>query len=89
MKYDHKNELLQIKNNLRYSKDNEIRKKALMLITVLEFGNSARACKKHGYCKQTFYRYYKILRGNNFNLELLKKKKTRDYIHPKKTPAHV
>jgi len=76
------NERQKIQNNLKGIRDNEIRRKARLMILVMESKSVRFGCDNIGLVRQTFYDWRKILIESNFNLNSLKSKSTR----PKKSP---
>jgi len=78
-----------IQQNLRGIRDNEVRRKAALLIMVLEAKNISEGCRRAGLVRNTFYDWMKKLRASEFNLLELNNQSRRPHQSPRKTPPAV
>ncbi len=62
-----------IQQNLKGIRDNEMRRKAALLFTVLEAKNIPEGCRRAGLARNTFYDWTKKLKASKFNLLELNK----------------
>jgi transposase InsO family protein len=82
--------LKKIKQNLKGVKDAEIRRKAYLIIQILESKkNISLACKHAGIVRQTFYRWCARLRAADYDISALSNKSRRPHNSPNKTPDSV
>jgi len=72
---------------LKGIRDNEVRRKAALLITVLEAKNISEGCKRAGLVRNTFYDWIKRLKASEFSLLELKNNFRRPHQSPR-TPQH-
>ena len=79
----YENELEQIKNNLRGTRDFEIRKKARLLIRVMESTNVRFGCDQNGLCPKVFYDWLKRLKKAEYEITALKNKSRRPKTSPR------
>ncbi|GEM_PF-2214085 len=68
-----------IQQNLKGIRDNEVRRKAALLITVLEAKNISEGCLRAGLVRITFYDWMKRLKASEFNLLELRNKSRRPH----------
>ncbi|RME92429.1 MAG: helix-turn-helix domain-containing protein [Candidatus Hydrogenedentota bacterium] len=72
-----------IKQKLKGVNDEEVRKKAYVLLLVLESKrNIKQACAHYGLPRRNFYRWIKLLQEGNFDLSVLKAKSRRPHRSP-------
>ena len=82
--------LKKIKQNLRGVKDEEIRRKAYLMIQILESKKNIKlACNHAGVVRQTFHRWYNKFKNSNYDIYALKNKSRRPHKSPNKTPTDV
>lgn len=83
-------DLKKIKENLRGVRDDEIRRKARLLIRVMESRDSVRmACDRCGICPKTFYAWLNRLRRKGHDLEALQNKSRRPRTSPRQLSAEI
>ena len=82
--------LEKLKQNLRGVKDEVIRRKALLMIRILESKRSIRvACAHVGVLPKTFYDWRKRFIGADYDISALANESRRPHRSPKKTPTEV
>ena len=83
-------DLKKIKANLRGVRDDEIRRKARLLIRVMESRDSVRmACDRCGICPKTFYAWLNRLRGKRHDLEALRNGSRRPHRSPRRLSPEI
>lgn len=74
-----------IQQNLKGIRSDAIRRKARLIILVLEAKSIRKGCDAQGLVRQTFYAWLKSLQDNNFDLSILENQSRRPQRSPNKT----
>ena len=81
----YKNARQRIQQNLKGVRSDTIRRKARLIILVLEAKSIRQGCDSQGLVRQTFYAWLACLKQNDFNLNCLEDHSRRPHNSPQKT----
>jgi hypothetical protein len=78
-----------IRNQMRYNRNLEIRKKVILFLLAFRYQNISLVCQKLGYQRSFFYFWFNRLKEANFDIKSLEEHSRRPLSHPKKTPREI
>ena len=78
-----------IRNQMRYNRNLETRKKVMLFLMVIRYQNISLACLKLGYQRSYFYFWFNRLKEANFDIKSLEEHSRRPVSHPKTTPKEI
>lgn len=86
--------LCKVKENLKYNKDFQIRKRASLMISIIELHLNKgypieKCCFLNGITKKTFYKWLKRFRENDYDIKQFKNKSRRPHNSPTKLSNEV
>ena len=81
--------ILKVKKNLSRIREQEIRKKAGLLLAVMQARSISQGCILHGLCRKTFYAWLRKLRDNQYDLNVLKNKPRGSRLSPRRIDQEV
>ena len=78
-----------IRNQMRYNRNLETRKKVILFLMAFRYQNISLACLKLGYQRSYFYFWFNRLQEADFDIKSLEERSRRPGSHPKKTPIEI
>ena len=78
-----------IKDQMRYNRNLEIRRKVTLFLLAFRCRNISLACQRLGYQRSYFYFWFNRLKEANFDIKSLEQRSRRPFSHPKKTPPEI
>lgn len=78
-----------IKQHLARIRDNEIRRKAELMLAIMQARNIHYGCRHEGVCRKTFYAWHKRLREASYDIQALKNRPRGCRISPKRTARSI
>jgi transposase InsO family protein len=78
-----------IRNQMRYNRNLETRKKVILFLMAFRYQNISLACLKLGYQRSYFYFWFNRLKEADFDIKSLEERSRRPGSHPKKTPIEI
>jgi hypothetical protein len=78
-----------IRNQMRYNRDLEIRKKVMLFLTAFRYGNISLACLKLGHQGSYFCFWFNRLKQASFNIKPLEGRSRRPVSHPMGAPVEI
>ena len=79
----------QLKPQLRRCRDRNIRVKAELILYVLKYGNVSECCRKMGFSRGFFYKWFKRLASDSFRIRALVERSRRPRSSPNRITASV
>ena len=87
---------LEVRNQMRYNRNLETRKKVILFLMAFRYRNISLACLKLGYQRSYlktqnsgFYFWFNRLKGAGFDIQSLVEQPRRPFSHPKMTPLEI
>jgi len=78
-----------IRNQMRYNRNLEIRKKVILSLLAFRCRNISLACQRLGYQRSYFYFWFNRLKGANFDMKSVLERSRKPFSHPKKTSPEI
>ncbi len=74
-----------VKRHLRSERDREVRVRAELILLGLRINDRAEACRRLGFGRTVFYKWFRRLKEADFNINALRTKSSR----PKRSPRKI